>query len=192
MTCSDFGEKYLPYIYGELEPAETGALHSHIESCEVCRRRLDEVKSLLDQVSAMKPPALPFERASELKSKIAARAFSEPARREAAASRYYHRSFALVAAGVLILVAAVAAIIGMPQSLSDPTGIPLPTATTVPAQEVAYVLPENSEGKRYANVVEYSKWVSSTWAECSAASCDPVEMLDNQISRVDEMIASLE
>ncbi len=198
MNCDEFGVKYLKYHFGELDEFEALDFKKHLEGCEACRAAYEEVVRLLEDVSGLDIPELPADRAGELKNAVLVKAAAKRKRQPFAIKR--SNAAALLAAGVLILVCVAALLISVPsRTTSDTIKVAVSTApeTAGAAQETAaetefvfdFEIPVPGEDP-ISSITEFSAWLANEWA--GTGETGSLETIDEQIERLDEIIAMLE
>ena len=74
MDCREAEELSVPYLLGELGPAETEEMSGHAAACPRCMSRIDAESELLVRLSSMEPAPL------RVKKKLLARVEADMAR----------------------------------------------------------------------------------------------------------------
>jgi hypothetical protein len=70
MSCGRFRELLSPHLDGDLSTDEEKSLSEHLETCEACRMRLDELRAVVDVVRGIPAPDAPVGLATEVMAKI--------------------------------------------------------------------------------------------------------------------------
>jgi predicted anti-sigma-YlaC factor YlaD len=175
MNCSKFGEKYLLYHYNELSADEMDEFRGHLESCPKCRSRYDEVVRVLDACTALPEAELGADASARISDNV--RTALAKSRPSPAVTRM--RLAALIAAGFIIFIGLFVLVSHLPQT--GPVG----------TETAAMVLPSTSDTDDTAELAIDGETYSDEAVE-TEASADEDDMLDEQIHKLDKIIAMLD
>ena len=105
-NCLDVRENICAYIDSELNREERLYFEEHIKNCAACRKELDEMSSIIGYCTSLPQKELPMNFKSELHEKllaVAERPASNVRSFRKTKSFIYTRTFASIAAGILLI-----------------------------------------------------------------------------------------